>query len=377
MMLFEQRKKKVLELAEQTNDALKTIQEVGQKLNVTSDTVKKVIETIKIAANSFGDKAIYATAFTGTVGAVGIIANSIATYQGVGELRAIAGHLKSMSETQRAELALAGGAAFAENIYVMLKSKIEKSNNELDWFFVFHPDTDWTYHFEEKLRTKGLLGRNFIGIVHDLDALVAFMSSVRDVYATRHPRRKQPFFHLVIPAYEPIIVPTPLLVPEKLHPFRIEGDIHRGTYLVWMNLPGVDESAIQNIGLFQPPRSIWDNIMLQGRDSPLLLSSRQLEDCSLIHLVGLVQTPPPRYLGSTTQKIEQAPAAQLPAPTPVAAIAAPELATNEISSLKVSRESLRHTSTYPDSEVGSTHSSRSHSHRRRRRHRTSSVSYIS
>lgn len=346
----------MLELAEQTNDALKTIQEVGQKLNVTSDTVKKVIETIKIAANSFGDKAIYASAFTGTVGAVGIIANSIATYQGVGELRAIAGHLKSMSETQRAELALAGGAAFAENIYVMLKSKIEKSNNDLDWFFVFHPDTDWTYHFEEKLRTKGLLGRNFIGIVHDLDALVAFMSSVRDVYATRHPRRKQPFFHLVIPAYEPIIVPTPLLIPEKLHPFRIEGDIHRGTYLVWMNLPGVDESAIQNIGLFQPPRSIWDNIMLQ---------------------VGLVQTPPPRYLGSTTQKIEQAPAAQPPAPTPVAAIAAPELANNEISSLKVSRESLRHTSTYPDSEVGSTHSSRSHSHRRRRRHRTSSVSYIS
>ncbi|KAE8385107.1 hypothetical protein BDV23DRAFT_176520 [Aspergillus alliaceus] len=338
MMLFEQRKKKVLELAEQTNDALKTIQEVGQKLNVTSDTVKKVIETIKIAANSFGDKAIYATAFTGTVGAVGIIANSIATYQGVGELRAIAGHLKSMSETQRAELALAGGAAFAENIYVMLKSKIEKSNNELDWFFVFHPDTDWTYHFEEKLRTKGLLGRNFIGIVHDLDALVAFMSSVRDVYATRHPRRKQPFFHLVIPAYEPIIVPTPLLVPEKLHPFRIEGDIHRGTYLVWMNLPGVDESAIQNIGLFQPPRSIWDNIMLQ---------------------VGLVQTPPPRYLGSTTQKIEQAPAAQLPAPTPVAAIAAPELATNEISSLKVSRESLRHTSTVTTRMLGLPQSKRS------------------
>ncbi|KAE8138193.1 hypothetical protein BDV38DRAFT_244826 [Aspergillus pseudotamarii] len=355
MMLFEQRKKKALELAEQTNDALKTIQEVGQKLNITSDTVKKVIETIKIAANSFGDKAAYASAFTGTVGAVGIAANMIATYQGVGELRAIAGHLKSMSETQRAELALAGGTAFAENIYVMLKSKIEKSDPELDWFFVYHPDTDWTYHFEEKLRTKGLLGRNFIGIVHDLDALVAFMSSVRDVYATRHPRRRPPFFHLVIPAYEPIIIPTPLLIPEKLHPFRIEGDIHRGTYLVWMNLPGVDEKAVQNIGVFQPPRSIWDNIMLQ---------------------VGLVQNPPPRFLGASAQTIEQPQVPQLPEPTPVAAITAPEPEKGEISSLKASRGSIRRAQTYQDSEAGSTHSSRSHTHRRRRRHRSNSVSYI-
>ncbi|KAE8353512.1 hypothetical protein BDV28DRAFT_148012 [Aspergillus coremiiformis] len=340
MLLFEQKKKKVLEIASQANDALKTIQEVSEKINISNDTVKKVIETIKIAANSFADKAIFATTFTSTVSAAGLLANTITTYQGVSELRTIAGHLKSMSETQRAELALSGGPAFAENIYVMLKSKIEKAHPELDWFFVYHPDTDWTYHFEEKLRTKGLLGRNFVGVVHDLDALVAFMGSVRDVYGDRYPGRQAPFFHLVVPAYEPIVIPTPLLIPEKVRPFRIEGDIHRGTSLVWMNLPGVDEKAILNIGVFQPPRSIWDNIMLQ---------------------VGLVQTPAPRFLGIGSQTIEQAPLAAI--------TAGPE--DDEISSLKAGRAVRR--ATYPDSEVGSTHS---HSHRRRRRHR-SSVSDIS
>ncbi|KAE8147229.1 hypothetical protein BDV25DRAFT_160801 [Aspergillus avenaceus] len=354
MMLFEQRKKKAIELANQANDTLKTIQAVGEafgkNLNISNEAVSRVVETIKIAANSFGDKAIYATSFTSAVGAVGIVANAIATYQGVGELRAIAGHLKNISDTQRAELALAGGAAFAENIYVMVKSKIEKSNSDLDWYFVYHPDTDWTYHFEEKLRTKGTLGRNFIGIVHDLDAMVAFMLSVRDVYSARHPRREPPFFHLLIPAYEPIIIPTPLLIPEKLHPFRIEGDIHRGNSLVWMNLPGVDEKFVQNIGVFAPPRTIWDNIMVQ---------------------VGLVQTPPPRFLGSSSKRIDETP--QLPAPSAAPAVEPPE---EEASSIKASRGSIRRASTYAPSDVGSTRSSHSHSHRRSRRHRSNSVSYM-
>lgn len=117
----------------------------------------------------------------------------------------------------------------------------------------------WTHHFEDEIRGRGSLGTEFMGIFHDLDTAVVFMMGIRRAQK-EDPELCDvvPHFELLMPAYYPIVITTPLCFPDEIQPFTLYCDKYNGESLVWMNLPGVAEGAHGNLGLYKRPKRYWD-----------------------------------------------------------------------------------------------------------------------
>ncbi|KAI9043608.1 uncharacterized protein KD926_003378 [Aspergillus affinis] len=223
----------------------------------------KILDKAMVAVGSYGDKAVYGACAVGMAGAIHAAAAGAIAYQvvqGVGQLRQIAGHLDGINNTLARDHALNAPPAFADFVYNMVKNMIGSSSSSA-WYFVYHPDTYWTHHFSNQIRSDGPLGKRFIGIFQDLDMVVIFMRAMRQALAS-DPKMQEdpPHFKLLIPAYYPIVITSPLQFPKDLEPFSLYCDTHDGQPLVWMNLPGVEKGIHDNIGLYKPPQSLLSKL---------------------------------------------------------------------------------------------------------------------
>ncbi|KAL1963261.1 hypothetical protein VTN77DRAFT_8484 [Rasamsonia byssochlamydoides] len=279
------KKKKEVELSTRTTmslvrDVLKSIDGASQEAVKLSKEVEAFMSTMKVVSSSLGDVAKYTAAFTSSAAAIGMVANLVSTCQSIEQLKQISSHLGTISASLDAQTALLAPEKFAEKVYLFVRASVKDATPD-DWYFVFHPDTDWHPYFEEKVRKEGPLGKNFCGISNELDALILYMLAVRQVREKKQQRTRQqlpiPVFHLLLPAYTPYVVPDPLIFPEGLHPFRMKGEIHRGRELVWLNLPGVDRKMLTHIGVFEPQTTFWEKLKVA---------------------TGLTKPPEPRMLGT-------------------------------------------------------------------------------
>ncbi|KAK1143714.1 hypothetical protein N8T08_006114 [Aspergillus melleus] len=223
----------------------------------------KILDKAMVAVGSYGDKAVYGACAVGMAGAIHATAAGAIAYQvvqGVGQLRQIAGHLDGINNTLARDHALNAPPAFADFVYNMVKNMIGSSSSSA-WYFVYHPDTYWTHHFSNQIRSEGPLGKRFIGIFQDLDMVVIFMRAMRTALAS-DPKMQEdpPHFKLLIPAYYPIVITSPLQFPKDLEPFNLYCDTHDGQPLVWMNLPGVEKGIHDNVGLYKPPQSLLSKL---------------------------------------------------------------------------------------------------------------------
>ncbi|KAK9622292.1 hypothetical protein V6Z98_006966 [Aspergillus fumigatus] len=132
-------------------------------------------------------------------------------------------------------------------------------------YFLYHPDTDWHAEFFDRVSRKPL-PTTFLGMSENLDSLVVWMLFLRQHLGQK---KKKTWFHLIIPAYRPMLIKEPLIFPEELYPLSITGYIHDSKPYVWFDLPTVDDVPsdqfdIRHIGNLSRPPSAWRDVAVAG-----------------------------------------------------------------------------------------------------------------
>ncbi|KAI0439236.1 hypothetical protein F4803DRAFT_54559 [Xylaria telfairii] len=285
-------------LKKMLDDAGNAADDMDDGITKALDVAKKVKElavafvpSMQVMGQSFADSAKIFTCFSSIATTAGIGANIVLAYQGLKVLQLIDAHLKSMATSLAAQTALIAQKDFPQYVYDMIWERITQTS--LDgvydhWFFVYHPDNDWYPGFFHILKSKPI-GPEFCGYTNQIDTAFAFMLAARarigkkERKARREGRTVRPTkLHLLIPAYQPLLILEALKIPDEIGDFVMEGRIHSNREFVWLNLPKDQRHYVQDIGQFDPPVQGWFGWAMSG--------------------IGLADMPPklgqPRILGT-------------------------------------------------------------------------------
>ncbi|QYS98932.1 hypothetical protein H0G86_006087 [Trichoderma simmonsii] len=129
------------------------------------------------------------------------------------------------------------------------------AGDEHRFFYVWHPDTDWHPRFEERQREEPL-GASFGGYHNDLATICMRMRADREALSRTTEYGRAAIFHLIIPAYCPLVIDHPIAFSYGLLPLVVTGGRHRGTDLVWFNLARATEQLTLNYIGTLPQKSI-------------------------------------------------------------------------------------------------------------------------
>ncbi|EXL39074.1 hypothetical protein FOCG_18304 [Fusarium oxysporum f. sp. radicis-lycopersici 26381] len=103
------------------------------------------------------------------------------------------------------------------------------------FFYAWHPDSDCYPAFEGR-QAEDPLGPAFGGYHHDLATICLRMRADREALIATTDYGRAAVFHLVIPAYYPLVMDHPIAFADELLPLIVTGGRHRGTDLVWFTL---------------------------------------------------------------------------------------------------------------------------------------------
>ncbi|KAK2036376.1 hypothetical protein LZ31DRAFT_422614, partial [Colletotrichum somersetense] len=109
------------------------------------------------------------------------------------------------------------------------------ADHEHHFFYLWHPDSDWYPAFERR-QTSEPLGPAFGGYHHDLATICLRMRSDRKALIATTDHGHAAVFHLIIPAYYPLVIDRPVTFAHELLPLVITGARHRSTDFVWFAL---------------------------------------------------------------------------------------------------------------------------------------------
>ncbi|KAI1505085.1 hypothetical protein F5X99DRAFT_369478 [Biscogniauxia marginata] len=270
----------------QAGQAILNGENVQQNMTVIADGVNELIPkaaqmakqarhfipSIQIVGRSLCDSAKIVTSFSTIATTVGIGANAVLTYQGVQVLELIAARLKDINATLAAQTAMIAQKDFPGYVYDMLRERIGQTSGDPDcahWFFVYHPDNDWYPKFYNLLESKPL-GPEFCGYTNQIDTAFVFMLAARRRINEKARRKTSRYgspnrpvrLHLLIPAYQPILIVEALKIPEEIGDFVMEGRINSNKEFVWLNLPEEQRHYVVDIGHWVPPAmGFWDSVM--------------------------------------------------------------------------------------------------------------------
>jgi len=255
-------------------ETIRSVNEVSQSINgfipkVTKlvDSANQFIPTMQIMALSVCDTVKIATRFQTVASTVGIGANLVLTYQGVKALHLIAAKLEDISVALAAQTALTAQRDFPEYVHDMIRERLGQTANDPacdHWFFLYHPDDDWYPKFYHLLEKKPV-GPAFCGYTNQIDTIFVFMLAARRHIESRarESRSARPVrLHLLIPAYQPILIAEALRVPEEIGDFVMEARTNSNKPFVWLNLPEDQRHYASGIGQWDPtPLSWWDGVL--------------------------------------------------------------------------------------------------------------------
>ncbi|RWA05403.1 hypothetical protein EKO27_g9705 [Xylaria grammica] len=237
--------------------------DVVNKIKVVA---KAFIPSMQVMGKSAADSAAIFVQFNSIATAAGIGANIVLAYQGVKVLQLIEAHLKDMASSLAAQTALMAQENFPRYVYDMISERIAQTSQDTlcdHWFFVYHPDNDWYPGFF-RLIQKEPMGPEFCGYTNQIDTAFAFMLASRKRIERRELRAKEKGrmvrptkLHLLIPAYQPLLIFEALKIPEQIGDFVMEGRIHNNRAFVWLHLPIDQRHYVQDIGHFEPPDQGW------------------------------------------------------------------------------------------------------------------------
>ncbi|RYO88346.1 hypothetical protein DL763_006043 [Monosporascus cannonballus] len=245
------------------------IGDVTSKAASLLDKTESLIPSLQVVTESACDKVALIARFTMIGSAIGFGVHAVQQYQGNQALKLIAARLQEIGQTLEAQTVLMAQQLFPQYVYDMVQERLDATSGkrESHWIFVYHPDTDWYPGFC-KLVSEKRLGRRFCGWSNQLDALFLFMLAVRKELAENpsyeRNRHRPVKFHILIPAYQPVIVTDFLSCPAGAGDFVIEGKIHNGQPLVWLNLPAEQEHFLRDVGNWKPPSPGWVDWLMRS-----------------------------------------------------------------------------------------------------------------
>lgn len=262
-----------------------------------ADSIDQFIPSMQVMGQSLCDSIKVFNYFNMIATSVGIGANLVLTYQGIQVLQLIETRLKEISTSLAAQTALIAQKDFPQYVYDMIRERLGQTSDDLDrdhWFFLYHPDNDWYPKFYHFLEDKPL-GRRFCGYTNQIDTVFVFMKAVRQRIKEKERRAREqgrPIrpvkLHLLIPAYQPILIVEALKIPEEIGDFIMEGRINSNREFVWLNLPEEQRHFVVDIGHWVPPTLGWWDWAMSN--------------------LGLVEKPPvlrePRVLGTRQESPE-------------------------------------------------------------------------
>jgi hypothetical protein len=284
---------KVGEVIDRANKVANNIHDLLPQVHKLADRINQFVPSIQVMGRSFCDSVKIISYFNVSATSVGIAANVVLTYQGVQALELIAAKLQDISVSLAAQTALRAQQVFPEYVYEMVRERLDQTSDDRardHWFFVYHPDNDWYPKFYHCLEKKPL-GPSFCGYTNQIDTAFVFMLAARQRIqekaekARKQGRTARPVkLHLLIPAYQPILIAEALRIPEEIGDFVMEGRINSNKEFVWLNLPQEQRHYVVDIGHWVPPeQGFWDWAMttigladaLPALGEPRVLGTRQ------------------------------------------------------------------------------------------------------
>ncbi|KAF4468708.1 hypothetical protein FALBO_4398 [Fusarium albosuccineum] len=247
-------------------DVVKNTNDFLTHASETARSAQTILPQIHIIGRSLADSAKLFSKFSIVATSLGTGANVYQTYQGVQALKLIAAKLGDISHSLEAQVALTAQRDFPQYVYDMIRERLSQTSADPDrdhWFFLYHPDTDWYPKFFHLVEEKPLNPR-FCGYTNQLDTVFLFMLAARERITKRElqkGRKKQhsrPIqLHLIIPAYQSILIPESMQIPEDIGDFVIEGRINSNRPFVWLNLPEDQKYFTSDVGIWTPPPKGW------------------------------------------------------------------------------------------------------------------------
>ncbi|WYZ43617.1 hypothetical protein EsH8_VII_000053 [Colletotrichum jinshuiense] len=269
-------------------DVVDNVNDVITKTSNVADAAKKFVPSIQVMGKSFADSAAIFNYFNSIATAAGIGASIILAYQGIKVLALIDARLKDISTSLAAQTALIAHKDFPQYVHDMIRERVTQTSLDPDhdhWFFVYHPDNDWYPGFYHIL-VREPIGPEFCGYTNQIDTAFGFMLAARQRIEEKERQFREegrPIrptkIHLLIPAYQPILILEALQIPTEIGDFTIEGRINSGREFVWLNLPEDQRHYTQDIGHFVPPTQGWFDWALSGiglAESPPKLGERRV-----------------------------------------------------------------------------------------------------
>jgi hypothetical protein len=250
---------KANELAGRANDFV-------PRANQMADGLNKFIPAMQVMGQSACDSARIFAYFSMIATTVRIGVNIVQTYQGIQALQLIAARLQDISANLAAQTALLAQKEFPEYVHSMIRERLTQTSDDASrdhWFFLWHPDDDWYPKFFHLLEEKPL-GTRFCGYTNQIDSVFVFMIAARrrinemEYKARRRGHSIRPTrLHLLVPAYQPVLIAEALRIPEEIGDFVMEGRINSNREFVWLNLPDDQRHYVLNIGQWIPPNQGW------------------------------------------------------------------------------------------------------------------------
>jgi hypothetical protein len=132
------------------------------------------------------------------------------------------------------------------------KAKKEKVAN---YFFVYHPATDWHAPFNMMIRKTPLPG--FVGCTNSIEGLGLYLSEFRKLVGP------EAVLHVLLPSAHMYVIEENISIPQELQPMKIVGQRHySGNPYVHASVEGLREHEIRDVGLVVKPNVIgaWTKV---------------------------------------------------------------------------------------------------------------------
>ncbi|TFA97850.1 hypothetical protein CCMA1212_010376 [Trichoderma ghanense] len=257
---------KIGETLSKAHELAGRVNEFAPRANQMADGLNRFIPAMQVMGQSVCDSARIFAYFSMIATTVRIGVNIVQTYQGIQALQLIAAKLQDISVSLAAQTALIAQKEFPDYVHSMIRERLTQTSDDASvnhWFFLWHPDDDWYPRFFHLLEEKPL-GTRFCGYTNQIDSVFVFMIAARrrinemEYKARRrgHPLRPTRL-HLLVPAYQPILIAEALKIPEEIGDFVMEGRINSNREFVWLNLPDDQRHYTLNIGQWVPPNQGW------------------------------------------------------------------------------------------------------------------------
>ncbi|KUJ09084.1 uncharacterized protein LY89DRAFT_788490 [Mollisia scopiformis] len=217
---------------------------VYEAINKAIPELLKLIESkeIRVVQNAFNSTPAFVSVFQSTA----LIAIGLAIL----DLKNAINRVGSALEGIRSELTLGnvekiqgwGEGDFGWHVHRFVQDEMAAFSDpeEHHFFYVWNPDPDWYPRFEEQnLSTP--LGPNFGGYHTDLPTLCLRMSVDRTTLANTTTYGRDAVFHLLCPAFQPVVIEQKIVFHDTLFPLVITGQQHRGFKFVWFFIPTIPD----------------------------------------------------------------------------------------------------------------------------------------